>query len=314
MRETHGTIGDFTRQQGNGARERDPKAQTDVKLEEVYVGLSFSRSGYRHFYYFLWVPIIKGMVYSFYNIDFVKGNTFVGFDNYVKIFNNPDLWLSVKNTLYFMFLTLVMGFWVPIAAAIAISELKFFQGFARIAAYLPFVVPGVVLYGMWRWMYDPVGPINALLGWFGADPVSFISDGRFSMISIVFMETWQQFGSAMLIYLAGVLSIPRDWYEAAEIDGAGVWSRIKYITLPSMRSLIMLMLILQIIGTSQAYQSQLALLDGGPNKATLTYALFTVKNAFTQLDYGAGTALGVLMFVVLGILGIIQFKLNREEY
>ncbi|GIP54130.1 MULTISPECIES: carbohydrate ABC transporter permease [Paenibacillus] len=266
------------------------------------------------FIIFLWVPIIKGMVYSFYNIDFVKGNTFVGFDNYVKIFNNPDLWLSVKNTLYFMFLTLVMGFWVPIAAAIAISELKFFQGFARIAAYLPFVVPGVVLYGMWRWMYDPVGPINALLGWFGADPVSFISDGRFSMISIVFMETWQQFGSAMLIYLAGVLSIPRDWYEAAEIDGAGVWSRIKYITLPSMRSLIMLMLILQIIGTSQAYQSQLALLDGGPNKATLTYALFTVKNAFTQLDYGAGTALGVLMFVVLGILGIIQFKLNREEY
>ncbi|HEY4391299.1 MAG TPA: sugar ABC transporter permease [Paenibacillus sp.] len=266
------------------------------------------------FIIFLWLPIIKGIVYSFYNVDFVKGNTFVGFDNYVKIFHNPDLWLSVKNTLYFMFLTLIIGFWVPIVAAIAISELKFFQGFARIAAYLPFVVPGVVLYGMWRWMYDPVGPINAILGWFGAEPISFISDGRFSMVSIVFMETWQQFGSAMLIYLAGVLSIPRDWYEAAEIDGAGVWSRIKYITLPSMRSLIVLMFILQIIGTSQAYQSQLALLDGGPNKATLTYSLFTVKYAFTQLDYGAGTALGVLMFIVLGILGVIQFKMNREDY
>lgn len=266
------------------------------------------------FIIFLWVPIFKGIVYSFYNVDFVKGNSFVGFDNYAKIFHNPDLWLSVKNTLYFMFLTLVIGFWVPIVAAISISELKFFQGFARIAAYLPFVVPGVVLYGMWRWMYDPVGPINTLLGLFGVEPISFISDGRFSMISIVFMETWQQFGSAMLIYLAGVLSIPRDWYEAAEIDGAGVWSRIKYITLPSMRSLIVLMLILQIIGTSQAYQSQLALLDGGPNKATLTYALFTVKYAFTQLDYGAGTALGVLMFIVLGILGVIQFKMNREDY
>ncbi|MNI66750.1 Lactose transport system permease protein LacF [compost metagenome] len=163
-------------------------------------------------------------------------------------------------------------------------------------------------------MYDPVGPINAVMGWFGIDPVSFISDSRFSMVSIVFMETWQQFGSAMLIYLAGVLSIPKDWYEAAEMDGAGVWNRIKHITLPSMRNLIVLMLILQLIGTSQAYQSQLAMLDGGPNKATLTYALLTVKYAFTQLDYGAGTALGVLMFVVLGVLGIIQFKLNREEY
>jgi len=266
------------------------------------------------FIVFLWVPIIKGMVYSFYNIDFVKGNTFVGFDNYVKVFHNPDVLLSVRNTLYYMLLCLVIGFWVPIAASIAISELRWFQGFARIAAYLPFVVPGVVLYGMWRWMYDPVGPINALLGWFGADPVSFISDGRWSMVSIVFMETWQQFGSAMLIYLAGVLSIPRDWYEAAEIDGAGVWARIKYITLPSMRNLIVLMLILQLIGTSQAYQSQLALLDGGPNKATLTYALLTVKYAFTQLDYGAGTALGVLMFIVLSVLGVLQYKLNKEEY
>ncbi|MEC2345279.1 sugar ABC transporter permease [Paenibacillus barengoltzii] len=266
------------------------------------------------FIVFLWVPIIKGMVYSFYNIDFVKGNTFVGLDNYVKVFNNPDVLLSVRNTLYYMLLCLVIGFWVPIAASIAISELRWFQGFARIAAYLPFVVPGVVLYGMWRWMYDPVGPINALLGWFGADPVSFVSDGRWSMISIVFMETWQQFGSAMLIYLAGVLSIPRDWYEAAEIDGAGVWARIKYITLPSMRNLIVLMLILQLIGTSQAYQSQLALLDGGPNKATLTYALLTVKYAFTQLDYGAGTALGVLMFLVLSVLGVLQYKLNKEEY
>ncbi|GGH38645.1 carbohydrate ABC transporter permease [Paenibacillus segetis] len=266
------------------------------------------------FIVFLWVPIIKGIVYSFYNIDFVKGNVFVGFENYKTILNNPDLLLSLKNTLYYMLLCLIIGFWVPIAASIAISEMRFFQGFARIAAYLPYVVPGVVLYGLWRWMYDPVGPINALFGVFGAESVSFVSDSRFSMISLVVMETWQQFGSAMLIYLAGVLSIPRDWYEAAEIDGAGVWDRIRYITIPSLKSLILLMFILQIIGTSQGYQAQLAMLDGGPNKATLTYALLTVKYAFTQLNYGAGTAMGVLMFIVLSILGLLQFKLNREEY
>lgn len=303
-----------------GSMHQEPEHKTRTRkkrltsLKKYMWGYLFLVPAIAIFIVFLWVPIIKGMVYSFYNIDFVNGNIFVGMDNYIKILNNPDLLLSVRNTLYYMLLTLIIGFWVPIAASIAISELKLFQGFARIAAYLPYVVPGVVLYGMWRWMYDPVGPINAVLGWFGADPTSFISDGRYSMIALVFMETWQQFGSAMLIYLAGVLSIPRDWYEAAEIDGAGVWSRIKYITLPSMRSLIVLMLILQLIGTSQAYQSQLAMLDGGPNKATLTYALLTVKYAFTQLDYGAGTALGVLMFVVLSVLGIVQFKLTKEDY
>lgn len=266
------------------------------------------------FIVFLWVPITKGIVYSFFQIDFVKGNTFVGFDNYIRIFKNPDLLLSVRNTLYYMLLALVIGFWVPLATAIAISELKFFQGLARIAAYLPVVVPGVVLYGLWRWMYDSVGPINAFLGLFGVEPISFISNGKWSMFSLVVMETWQQFGSALLIYLAGVLSIPKEWYEAAEIDGAGVWARIKYITLPSMRNLVVLMLILQLISTSQGYQSQLAMLDGGPNKATLTYALLTVKYAFTQLDYGAGTALGVLMFLVLTILGVMQYKLNREDH
>jgi multiple sugar transport system permease protein len=195
-----------------------------------------------------------------------------------------------------------------------ISELRKFGGFVRVAAYLPFVMPGVVLYGLWRWLYDPVGPINALLGTLGVDQVAFLTDTRWSMISLVFMETWQQFGSGMLIYLAAVLSIPRDWYEAAEIDGAGVWARIKYITLPSLRNLIFLMLILQVIGTSQGYQSQMALLDGGPNNTTLTYALLIVKYAFTRLDYGTATALGMLMFIVLGGLGILQFKLNKEDY
>ncbi|GGF92524.1 sugar ABC transporter permease [Paenibacillus albidus] len=265
------------------------------------------------FIMFMWVPIFKGLLYSFYHVDFVKGNTFVGFENYARALSDPDVWTAVKNTLYYMSLCLVIGFWVPIAFAIAISELRKFGGVVRVAAYLPFVIPGVVLYGLWRWLYDPVGPINALLGWVGVDQISFLTDTRWSMISLVIMETWQQFGSGMLIYLAAVLSIPRDWYEAAEIDGAGVWARIRYITLPSLRSLIILMLILQIIGTSQGYQSQMALLDGGPNNTTLTYALLMVKYAFTRLDYGTATALGMLMFIVLGGLGIAQFKLSKED-
>ncbi|WP_379131896.1 carbohydrate ABC transporter permease [Paenibacillus sp. sgz500958] len=265
------------------------------------------------FIMFMWVPIFKGFLYSFYHVDFVKGNTFVGLDNYSRALTDPDVLTALKNTLYYMLLCLIIGFWVPIAFAIAISELRKFGGFVRVAAYLPFVMPGVVLYGLWRWLYDPVGPINALLTSLGADQIAFLTTPKWSMVSLVFMETWQQFGSGMLIYLAAVLSIPRDWYEAAEIDGAGVWARIRHITLPSLRNLIILMLILQIIATSQGYQSQLALLDGGPNNTTLTYALLIVKYAFTRLDYGTATALGMLMFIVLGGLGILQFKLNKED-
>jgi multiple sugar transport system permease protein len=265
------------------------------------------------FILFLWVPIVKGVVFSFENVDFVKGNSFVGLDNFRTVFQDPEIGVSVRNTLYYMGLCLVIGFWVPILFAIIISEIRRVQGFVRIAAYLPNVIPLVVLYGLWRWIYDPVGPINAALQWLGLGQVLFMTDTHWSMASLVIMETWQQFGSAMLIYLAAVLSVPKDWYEAAEIDGAGVWARVRHITLPSIRNLIGLLFILQLIATSQGYQSQLAMLDGGPMNATMTYGLKIVKYAFTQQNYGVASAMGVLMFIVLGFLAVIQFRMNNRE-
>lgn len=243
--------------------ELESKPYKQNRWKKNYWGVMFLVPALIIFIMFMWVPIFKGFLYSFYTVDFVKGNTFVGLDNYARALTDPDVLIAVKNTLYYMLLCLVIGFWVPIAFAIAISELRKFGGFVRVAAYLPYVMPAVVLYGLWRWLYDPVGPINAVIGSTGVEQIAFLTDTRWSMISLVFMETWQQFGSGMLIYLAAVLSIPRDWYEAAEIDGAGVWARICHITLPSLRNLILLMLILQVIATSQGYQSQMALLDGG---------------------------------------------------
>jgi multiple sugar transport system permease protein len=265
------------------------------------------------FILFLWVPIVKGIVFSFENVDFVKGNSFVGLDNFRTVFDDPEVGVSVKNTLYYMGLCLVIGFWVPILFAVIISEIRRFQGFVRISAYLPNVIPLVVLYGLWRWIYDPVGPINAALQWLGLHQVLFMTDTKWSMASLVIMETWQQFGSAMLIYLAAVLSVPKDWYEAAEIDGAGIWARIRHITLPSIKNLIGLLLILQLIATSQGYQSQLAMLDGGPMNATMTYGLKIVKYAFTRQNYGVASAMGVLMFLVLSFLAVIQFRMNNRE-
>ncbi|MFF2481907.1 carbohydrate ABC transporter permease [Paenibacillus sp. NPDC058071] len=290
-----------------------PKKRLALPARKYLWGILFLLPAFFVFITFLWVPIVKGFVYSFYHIDFVKGNTFVGFDNFKSVFNDADVLIAIKNTLYYIFLALIMGFWVPIAFAIAISELRRFQGLARIAAYLPNVVPVVVLYGLWRWIYDPVGPINGVVNSLGGESILFMTDTRWSMVSIVFMETWQQFGAAMLIYLAAVLSVPRDWYEAAEIDGAGVWRRIWHITLPSIRNLIVLQLILQLIATSQGYQSQMAMLDGGPNKATLTYSLHIVKSAFNQLNYGTASAMGVLMFIVLGGLAVLQFTMQRRK-
>ncbi|MCR2802320.1 carbohydrate ABC transporter permease [Paenibacillus soyae] len=289
-----------------------PQTQRSGKIKRYMWGYLFLLPAIAIFTLFLWLPIFKGVMSSFYTIDFVKGDSFVGLANYKTVFQDADVLVSVKNTLYYMGLALVIGFWVPILFAVSISEMRRFQGFARVAAYLPYVVPFVVLYGVWRWLYDPVGPINAVLKSLGIGQISFMVDRAWSMISIVIMETWQSFGSAMLIYLAAVLSVPREWYEAAEIDGAGVWQRIRHITLPAIRGQILLMLMLQLIATSQGFQTQYAMLDGGPNNATLTYALLIVRYAFVRQDYGVASALGVLMFFALSILAIIQFRINNR--
>ncbi|WP_051235833.1 carbohydrate ABC transporter permease [Paenibacillus pinihumi] len=282
-------------------------------LRKYFWGIAFLLPAAVIFILFLWMPIIKGFVYSFYQVDFVKGNTFVGLDNYKAALEDPVLLKAIGNTLYYVGLGLLIGFVVPIFFAIMISELRKFQGFVRVSAYLPNVIPLVVLYSVWRWFYDPVGPINGALTQAGAEQINFLTNPSWSMISLVFMETWQSFGSAMLIYLAAVLSVPRDWYEASEIDGAGVWQRIWHITLPSIRNLIVLMFILQLIAASQGFQSQLAVLDGGPNNTTMTFALLIVKYATTRLNLGVATALGVMMFLVLGLLSLIQYRLNKED-
>jgi multiple sugar transport system permease protein len=262
------------------------------------------------FFIFLWVPIIKGILYSFYNVDFVDGNKFIGLQNYVDVLSNPIFYTSIKNTLYFMLLGVVCGFWVPIAMAIAVSELKWFKGPARIVGYLPSIIPAIVLYGMWTWFFDPVGPINSFLNSLGLESYDYSSKTN-APFSLIILETWQNFGSATLIYIAGLSTISKDLYEAAEIDGASVWNRIRYITLPSIKNLILLLLVIQLIATSQSFQSQLLMFGGGPDDATLTYLLLINREAFTFFNFGKASAMGTLMFVFLLVVSILTIKIRR---
>lgn len=273
-------------------------------------GIAFLIPAITVFCMFLWTPIFKGIMYSFMKVDFVNGSKFIGFTNYREVFANNLLGITVRNTVYYMSLCLLIGYWVPSIVAIALSELRRFQGFMRLVVYLPHIVPAVVVYGMWQWLYDPLGPANQILSWVNVHPLMWLTDKGLAMISIVIAETWQSFGGATLIYLAGIVSIPKDLYEAAEIDGAGVLQRIRYITIPGIRHLYVLLLVFQLIGTSQGFMTHMALTGGGPNNATLTYMFQITNEAFTNFNYGRASAMGVLMFLVLGTLSVALYSLQ----
>lgn len=279
-----------------------------IKKSKDYMwGIIFLLPALIVFCLFLWTPIFKGVIYSFMQVDFVRGNEFVGLNNYRDVFANSALLISIRNTLYYMLLCVLIGFWVPSVVAMAISELRRFQGVMRLIVYLPHIVPAVVLYGMWQWLYDPLGPANQIASWLGNHQFMWLTDKNIAMLSIVIAETWQAFGGTTLIYLAGIVGIPKDLYEAAEIDGAGVLQRIRHITIPGIRHIYILMFIMQLIGTSQGFMTHMALTGGGPNNATLTYMYQIINEAFTNLNYGRASAMGVLMFLVLTSLSLVLY-------
>ncbi|MBB6670982.1 carbohydrate ABC transporter permease [Cohnella nanjingensis] len=294
-------------------RENEVRGRFAKACRDYFWGIAFLLPAILVFCMFLWTPIAKGIVYSFMHVDFVNGSAFVGWDNYRTVLASADLGMAVRNTLYYMLLGVLIGFWVPSLVAIAVSELRRGQGAMRLIVYLPNIVPAVVLYGMWQWLYDPLGPANQILSWFGGHQVLWLTDKHVAMLAIVIAETWQGFGSAALIYLAGIVGIPKDLYEAAEIDGAGVLQRIRYITIPGIRHLYVLLFILQLIGTSQGFLTHVALTGGGPNIATLTYMYKIINEAFTSFNYGTASALGVMMFLVLTTLSIVLYYLQGRS-
>lgn len=265
------------------------------------------------FAYFSWWPIVQSVRLSFEQTNLVGPAQWVGLDNFRNVLDDPLLWTAVGNTALFAALALVIGFPVPLFLAVLIAELRRGGTLFRILAYLPVAIPPVVSVLLWKWFYDPdAGLFNQLLAHVGLGPYPWLQSTDTAMLSIVLEATWAGFGSTVIIYLAALGSVPSELYEAAEIDGAGIWRRVWHITLPSLRGVILIMLLLQIIGTLQVFTEPFVMTDGGPEDSTLTVLMLIYNYAFQNGDYGSATALSVLLALVLGVLSAIYLRATRS--
>ncbi|WP_245996127.1 carbohydrate ABC transporter permease [Paenibacillus taihuensis] len=262
---------------------------------------------------FLWYPIYLGIKIGFVNYDLVKDPVFVGMDNYKTVLNDPLLGKAIWNTTKYMAYGLVIGYFLPILVAVWIAEMRRYQNFFRMAVYIPAVLPGIAIYTLWRWMYEPQGLLNTWLGYIGIHGIPWITSGTWSMFSMVLMDTWAGFGSTAILYIAALGAISEETYEAAEIDGAGVWKRIFHITIPGMKNVMLVLLVLQLIGSAQAFQSMFVVTEGGPNNSTLTVLYLIYRYAFVYFKFGPAAALGTLFFITLASLSAIYMLLNRKQ-
>lgn len=262
---------------------------------------------------FSWWPIIRGLLISFQRTNLVDPSVWVGLENFATLFTDPLLGTAVANTLLFVGLALLIGFPVPLLLATVMSTVRRGAGVYRFLVYLPVVIPPVVAILLWKWFYDPGhGLFNELFALVGLGPFPWLDSPDSAMLALVLQSTWAGMGGAVLIYLAAIVGIPSELYEAAQMDGASIRSRIWHITLPQMRPVIGLLLLMQLINTMQVFTEPYVFTGGGPENATLTVLLLIFRYAFQDGNYGQAAALSFLLAIVLGLLSAVYLRATRS--
>ncbi|GAA3314774.1 multiple sugar transport system permease protein [Nonomuraea dietziae] len=263
---------------------------------------------------FSWYPMVREVLLSLQENNFVDAPTWVGLDNFETVVEDPAFAQAWINTAAFTGLALLIGYVIPFCAAVILNELRHAKAYLRFVVYLPVMLPPAVSVLLFKWFYDPgPGLFNQILGFFHLPGLAWLDSTDTALISLVIVSTWMNLGSGTLIYLAALQTIPSELYEAAELDGAGMFKRIRHVTIPQTKLILLVMLLLQVIATMQVFIEPFMLTGGGPENATVTVAYLMYQYAFNFGNFGGGSAMGLMLMIVLIVFSAVYLRVSREN-
>lgn len=261
---------------------------------------------------FIVIPALFGFYYAFTEWDGLNEIKWVGLDNFREILANEEFWACLGRTVLYSVITVPLLFAVSLfLAGLLIREIRM-KGLFRAIFYWPTMISFIVVGVTWKWMlgYD-FGIINYLLSLAGQEPVKWLTDGFYANLAVIVATIWSRAGFFMVMFIAGLQSIPVSYYEASEIDGASPVRKFVHITLPLLKPTSFLVLILSMIDAFKAYAMVFSLTGGGPNKATTYLVQSIYEYAFMKNQMGYASALSVVLFAILCTLTFIQFRINK---
>jgi len=267
----------------------------------------------------LWkyVPMLMGSLIAFQNYSVVGQSEWVGLSNFADVLFDPVWWSALGKTLYYMLLSLSIGFFPPVFLAILLQEVPRGKIFYRVIYYLPAVISGVIVIYLWKLLYDPsdAGGLNQILLALGLEKSRWLREESLAMLLTVIPSVWAGLGPGSLIYLAALKGIPEDVYEAADIDGAGFLKKIRYIVLPYLKSLLFIQFIAAFIASAQQSEFILVMTFGGPNEATKVADLLIFEKAYLYLNFGIATTMAWMLGLLLMLVTVVQIKkLSNMEF
>lgn len=239
---------------------------------------------------------------------------FVGLDNYIKLFNDPQFFTALRNTAVFVLFGLPLTLAAGLAAAVVLDRgIRRFRSIFRVGLYLPVVTSIVAIAVVWKTILEPrSGLLNTALAWFGIDGPAWLADTRFALPVMIVMAIWRNLGTVMIIMLAGLQGVPQSLMEAAEIDGANPWQRFWRVTFPLLRPALLLTAVTTGIGYLQFFDEPFVMTSGGPLDSTLSATMFSYRQfGFGNYEYSA--AASYVIFVLIAALTVLQFRVLREK-
>ena len=310
-----GSTGSVAGMDGAEIYELDRRLKKRRALREALSGYLFTAPSVLILVAFWFVPTTYAFFVSFYRWDFMNPvKTWVGFGNYTKLLTSGEFWHVMGNTVYYMVGAIPLAMFFALILAMCINEKLKFLAFFRTATFAPVVASVVAMSAVWLWMYDPInGLLNYFLKMFGIGSLRWLTDTKWAMPSLIIFDIWKHTGYDMIIYLAGLQSIPDSYYEAAKIDGADGWQRFRRITWPLLGPTTLFILIISVIQRFQVFSMIHTMTKGGPVNATNVIVFYLYEKAFVYFEMGYAFAVAYVLFLIIFLVTVIQWKVGAKK-
>jgi multiple sugar transport system permease protein len=286
-----------------------PKPASGLRrLGDLKIALLFIAPAMIGFIVFYVVPTIRGVYLSFTEYNILGDPEWVGVDNYTAIAKDPLFWNSLAVTGQYVFLNIVLQTALALGLALLMHQVAK-STIIRGALLLPYLMSNVIAALLWFWMLDyQIGVVNQFIEWAGLPRVAFFGSEAWAIPTQALINTWRHMGYTALLIFAGLQAIPGHVYEVAKLDGASAFQTFRKITIPLLRPVLVLVLVVTVIGSFQVFDTVAVTSAGGPVNATRVIQYYIYQRAFTESDFGYGSAIAVILFLILALVAFIQMK------